>query len=87
MLPLWYPDLALGPFFYFQRLKGSIFYDYGQSKYQNQTTPYQSVGLELSTDFNFMRLNTVLLDMGVRFSYLPKTNKPVVEFIVGELGF
>ena len=84
-LPIWYPDLSLGPFLYFQRLKGNIFYDYGQSEYRNQVTPYRSVGLELSTDFNFMRLN-FLMDAGVRISYLPQTKKRVVELIVTQIG-
>ncbi|PIQ20545.1 MAG: hypothetical protein COW65_14435, partial [Cytophagales bacterium CG18_big_fil_WC_8_21_14_2_50_42_9] len=84
-MPIWYPDLALGPFLYFQRLKGNIFYDYGQSEYRNQVTPYRSVGLELSTDFNFMRLN-FLLDAGVRISYLPQTKKRVIELIVTQIG-
>lgn len=86
LLPVWYPDLALGPFFYFQRLKGNLFYDYGKSEYQNKITPYQSVGIELATDFNFMRLNSVLLEAGIRVSYLPKVNKPVFELTVGEFG-
>jgi len=84
-LPIWYPDLALGPFLYFQRIKGNIFYDYGQSEYRKQVSPYRSLGLELSTDFNFMRLN-ILLDAGVRISYLPQSKKPVVELIITELG-
>jgi len=83
--PIWYPDLALGPFLNFQRLKGNLFYDYGQSEYRNQVSPYRSVGLELSTDFNFMRLN-LLLDAGVRISYLPQTKSRVVELIITELG-
>ena len=84
-LPIWYPDLALGPFLNFQRLKGNIFYDYGKSEYQHQVTNYQSVGLELSTDFNMMRLN-FLLDAGVRISYLPQTKNRVVELIVTQIG-
>ncbi|WP_026462366.1 hypothetical protein [Adhaeribacter aquaticus] len=81
--PILYPDLALGPILYFQRLKGNVFYDYGKGG----STRYQSVGVELSTDFNFMRLGGVLLDAGVRVSYLPQTNKPVVELIIANLGF
>lgn len=91
--PIWYPDLALGPLLYFQRLKGNLFYDDGQTTLRNRVTQvqhrqtYRSVGLELSTDFNVMRLGGVVLDAGVRFSYLIPTRKPVVELMVANLGF
>ncbi|QMU31106.1 TolB-like translocation protein [Adhaeribacter radiodurans] len=90
-LPLWYPDLALGPILYFQRLKGNVFFDYGRgwsnrNVYQSDKR-YQSVGAELSTDFNFMRLNSVLLTLGVRFSYLPQEKDYAVELLVLDLGF
>jgi hypothetical protein len=91
-LPLWYPDIALGPILYFQRLKTNLFYDYGHGNRLDRTNNldrtynYQSVGVELTTDFNFMRLSGVLFDAGVRFSYLPQTKKPIFEFIVGEFN-
>ncbi|GEO04285.1 hypothetical protein AAE02nite_19490 [Adhaeribacter aerolatus] len=90
--PIFYPDFALGPFFYFQRLKSNIFYDYGYGqRYDrrnqvNRNYTYQSVGLELTTDFNFMRLQGVLFDAGVRVLYRPDTQKPSIEFIVGEFN-
>lgn len=92
-LPLLYPDFALGPFLYFQRLKTNLFYDYGYGeRYDrrnqlNQKTTYQSVGLELTTDFNFMRLQGVLFDAGVRILYRPDTQKPAIEFIVSDFNF
>ncbi|MDB5262273.1 MAG: hypothetical protein JWQ14_1554 [Adhaeribacter sp.] len=91
-LPVWYPDIALGPFLYFQRLKSNIFYDYGRGERfdrQNQLNrnyTYQSVGLELTTDFNFMRLQGVLFESGVRVLYRPDTQKPSLELIVGEFN-
>ena len=91
-LPVWYPDLALGPFLYFQRLKTNIFYDYGhgdrfdRQNQLNRKYTYQSVGLELTTDFNFMRLQGVLFDAGVRVLYRPDNQKPSVELIIGEFS-
>jgi hypothetical protein len=91
--PIWYPDLALGPFLYFQRLKGNLFYDDGQSTFRDRSTnrqrsnAYRSVGLELTTNFNVMRLAGVVLDAGVRVSYLLTPGKPAVEVILADLGF
>ncbi|QNF32647.1 PD40 domain-containing protein [Adhaeribacter swui] len=90
-LPLWYPDLALGPFLYFQRLRGNVFFDYGQGRskaviYQPNRN-YQSIGAELSTDFNVMRFNGILWNFGVRFSYLPQEKDLQVEVLVVDVGF
>lgn len=90
-LPLWYPDLALGPVLYFQRVRGNVFFDYGRgsgnvSVYQSNKR-YQSVGAELNINFNFMRLSGVLLDVGVRAAYLPKEKKLSVEPLLLNLGF
>jgi hypothetical protein len=91
--PIWYPDLALGPFLYFQRLKGNVFYDDGQSTFRDRNTlqqrvhEYRSVGLELTTNFNVMRLSGVVLDAGVRVSYLITPGKPAVELVLADLSF
>jgi hypothetical protein len=91
--PIWYPDLAVGPLLYFQRLKGNLFYDDGQTTFRDRRTnlkrmnEYRSVGLELTTNFNVMRLGGVVLDAGVRFSYLLTPGKPTVEVILADLGF
>jgi Tol biopolymer transport system component len=91
--PLWYPDLALGPLLYFQRLKGNVFYDDGQTTFRDRRTNlernnyYRSVGLELTTNFNVMRLSGVVLDAGLRFSYLLTPRKPSLEVILADLGF
>lgn len=92
-LPIWYPDLAIGPWLYFKRLKGNVFYDQGQTALRNRRTnrqqinDYRSVGLELTTNFHVMRLAGVELDVGARLSYLLNTGKPTVELLVADLGF
>ncbi|MBA4058729.1 MAG: hypothetical protein C0490_28690 [Marivirga sp.] len=68
-LPIWYPDIALGPILNLQRIKANFFYDFGQGTgrqyYYNESSNriymtmsdeiYQSVGVETTFDFNIMR--------------------------------
>jgi hypothetical protein len=74
-VPIADPDFALGRLFYFQRIKGGLFVDFGQGqvvddKNVTRKYAYNSYGFDLSTIFNFMRLN-VPIEMGVRFNYTP----------------
>ncbi len=85
-LPLFNPDWALGRWFYFKRLNGGLFYDYGKGTTEARTTQYQSIGADLTTEFHFMRL-PVPLEMGVRGIYKPQTNETVFQFLVIEVGF
>ena len=95
-LPLLYPDLSIGPWLYFQRVKTELFYDYGKGvtdvtnfdsglQWQNEQD-YYSVGAELTFDFNFMRA-LPMLELGVRYFYLPDLNQGGFEFLVGSFGF
>ncbi len=84
--PMMYPDLAIGPLLNIQRLKGNLFYDYGLGKTLGLSTEFNSMGIELSTDFNVMRFN-LLLDVGVRVSYLPVANDVQFELMILNLGF
>lgn len=81
-LPLWYPDIALGPILNIQRFKANVFYDYGRgngyqyyynlrngSVYQSPTdATYQSLGVEATVDFNIFRL-LPRGEVGVRTAY------------------
>ena len=81
-MPLWYPDIALGPVLNIQRIKANFFYDVGKGTgnvyYYNPTSGfvyltssdelYQSVGLETTFDFNIFRL-LPKLELGVRSTY------------------
>jgi hypothetical protein len=71
-LPLWYPDIALGPLLNLQRFRGNVFFDYarGQSTFSSGTIAqnYASVGGELRLDFNVMRF-LPQFNIGVRYSY------------------
>ena len=81
-LPLWYPDIALGPILNIQRIKANIFYDWGRGKgsqyyydiknsvvYQAATNAtYQSLGVDTSMDFNLFRL-LPRAEVGLRSTY------------------
>jgi hypothetical protein len=85
-LPLFNPDWAVGRWLYFRRFNGGLFYDFGQGETRQGTRQYQSVGVDLTTEFYFMRL-PVPLELGVRTIYLPDTNKWDFQFLVIEVGF
>jgi hypothetical protein len=84
-LPIWYPDIALGPVLNIQRIKANLFYDYGAGK-GNQyfyginedagdlfigTTDsiYKSVGVETTFDINIMRF-LPKFEIGFRATYI-----------------
>ncbi len=74
-LPLWYPDLAIGPLAFIKRIKANFFFDYGDLKtgfpFDNNdflNGSMTSTGVELRFDVRAIRL--VDIDFGVRYSYL-----------------
>ena len=95
-LPLLHPDLRIGPFFYIQRIKAKLFYDYGfgESDVKNEANgitsvssqAYQSAGIDLTFDFNVMRA-LPMLELGARVVYLPDTQEAKFEFLIGSVGF
>lgn len=102
-LPVWYPDINLGPVVNIQRLRVNAFYDFGQAigenyfyaesgrVYASSTDKnYHSVGAEFTVDVNVMRL-LPQLDLGLRATYInpaiPSQRKLVVEFVLGTLNF
>jgi hypothetical protein len=82
-MPVWYPDINLGPVLNIQRLRANAFYDYGRSggnTYyydiknsnvlgQKIDRRYDSVGAEFTVDVNVMRL-LPQLDLGLRVTYV-----------------
>ncbi|MCD6555795.1 MAG: PD40 domain-containing protein, partial [Bacteroidales bacterium] len=80
--PVWYPDINIGPFVYFKRLRANVFYDYANSDdiYMNQygdfftyLTKYQSAGLELFLQIYVLRLQEPI-EIGGRISYILSRN-------------
>ena len=90
-LPIWYADVAMGPFINIQRLKGNAFLDYGfgtsftgTNNARSQT--YASVGGELKVDINVLRY-LPQFEIGVRYSYGLEPSVTKVEFLVGLINF
>lgn len=77
-LPLMYPDLNLGGWLYFKRLRADLYYDHAVARDGGTTTPLRSAGLELVADTSFLRLtNTV--GVGLRSSWLFDAGQPAFE--------
>lgn len=88
-LPVWYPDIAVGPVVNFQRVRANVFLDYGYgqfSLYNGGNSTYLSTGAEIKFDINVFRL-LPQLDIGVRYSYGIQPSASVFEFLLGTLNF
>ncbi len=91
LMPLAYPDLALGRMFYLKRLRTNLFGDYAQAKsvlYGSNHSVlgtigknFSSVGLELMADGHLLRLVTPV-SCGVRGIYRPEMKDYVLEFLL-----
>jgi Tol biopolymer transport system component len=88
MMPVWYPDIALGPLVNFQRLRANGFFDYsfGSSQLSKTNSQYTSVGVEAKLDLNIMRFYPQF-DIGVRYTrgLSPATSQ--IEFLLGTFNF
>jgi hypothetical protein len=89
--PLFYPDFALGPLLNIQRVKAAFLYDVGQGDDElvpnTKTIHYQSISAEIGFDVNFLRLNFLLFDIGLRATYIPDTQQFVPSLVIGQIGF
>jgi len=92
-LPLWYPDIAIGPLLNLQRFRANLFLDgaRGIGRFPSDTfyQTYASAGGELRLDFNVMRF-LPQFNIGVRYSYglLPSTTKTnLFEIFIGGFSF
>lgn len=69
-MPLWYPDMAIGPLAFLQRVSTHFFYDSAKISLRepfNQNNLIRSAGVELILDVRLIRLLDV--KAGVRYSY------------------
>lgn len=90
-LPVWYPDIALGPVLNIQRFRLNGFVDYGFGSLARQretlSETYLSAGVEAKFDINVLRF-LPQLDIGFRYSY---GFQPVAvsrfEFLLGTINF
>jgi hypothetical protein len=97
-LPLFDPDFAIGRFLYLKRFKANIFADfgYGETVYSGLrfrdgsiaklTGNYTSLGIDLTTQFHFMRFNQQF-EAGIRAIYLPDKGQYLIQPLVLDIGF
>lgn len=94
-LPLWYPDIALGPILNFKRVRVNGFMDYafGDNPKLRATRPDQpstysslSLGAELKLDLNILRFLPEY-DVGFRYSYGPNLGTTRFEVLLGTFNF
>lgn len=87
-LPLWYPDISLGPWLNIQRFRGNAFFDYGfgSNPRNGSSQTYASVGGELRMDFNALRY-LPQFNVGFRYSYGLQPTVSQFEFLIGFLNF
>ncbi|GAL83516.1 translocation protein TolB [Sporocytophaga myxococcoides] len=79
-LPLCYPDWKVGPILYLKRIKGLLFYDYGDGRNKGSSRYYNSTGIELTGDmhlFNFV----APIELGARGIYFPHDQYFRIEFL------
>ena len=97
-LPLFDPDLVLGRFLYLKRFKANLFADfgYGETVYSGLrfrdgsiaklTGNFTSIGIDLTTQFHFMRFNQQF-EAGVKAIYLPDKGQFLIQPLVLDIGF
>lgn len=87
-LPIWYPDIAIGPLLNIQRfrLNGFVDYAYVQSDIQRYATYYSTAGLEFRADLNILRFFPQL-DLGVRVTTGLKPTFTQFEMLIGTFNF
>jgi len=88
-LPVWYPDIALGPVLNIQRVRLNGFLDHalGNFRYfRGGNTTYTSVGGEIRFDINIMRF-LPQMNLGLRYAYGLKPSVTKFEFLLGTFNF
>jgi hypothetical protein len=89
-MPVWYPDIALGPLVNFQRIRTNFFLDYGfgETSLRNRTVSrtYLSTGAEVKLDINILRF-LPQFDIGFRYSYGIEPSVTRFEFLIGTFNF
>lgn len=92
-MPLWYPDIALGPLLNIQRVRANAFLDYGFGANPDFATAtnsgkkeYVSTGVEIKFDFNVMRF-LPQFNIGFRYTYGIKPSVTTFELLVGSFVF
>ena len=78
--PLLYPDLSLGPILFIKRVKTTLFYDHAIATTNNETTDFNSIGIDLTADMHILRF-LAPFDLGLRTIYKPQHDSFAFEFL------
>lgn len=87
-MPLWYPDIHVGPLFNVQRIRLNAFVDYGfgSSPQFESSQTYTSVGGEVKFDLNIIRF-LPQIDIGFRYTVGLSPSTTSFEFLLGTINF
>jgi len=85
-IPLFYPDLVLGPVLYIKRISTNLFYDHALIYLENEADLYNSAGIDLSFEVNWFKV-LVPFEMGVRYSYALRDHTHHFEFLIFGVSF
>jgi hypothetical protein len=88
VFPIVYPDLEIGSLFYVKRIRGALWADHlkGSNILFNGSHPhfenknYTTIGVDLVTDMNFLRI-PFPLSIGGRVIYEPETGNVEMEWL------
>ncbi len=70
-LPLFYPDVAIGPIAFIKRFRTKMFFDYGFGEIKSATKTISSFGIDLTADVGLFNLGSSFnMPFGIRISYL-----------------
>ncbi|MBN2664017.1 MAG: hypothetical protein JXR68_10240 [Bacteroidales bacterium] len=85
--PIAYPDINIPYLLYIKRFRGNIFYDYALVNQSQNAGSLNSIGFELFSDFNILRMEYVTFSAGLRFSYMTDVDKYNFELLSFNIGF
>jgi hypothetical protein len=94
-MPIWYPDISLGPIVNVKRVRLNTFTDYAfgdnprlrsQNPNADSVHTFLSTGVEVKFDINVFRFLPEL-DLGFRYSYGIQPSASLFEFLLGTFNF
>jgi hypothetical protein len=85
-LPLWYPDLSIGPLMYIKRIRAGVFFDYGKGYFGQNMSKYKSLGGSITLEFNIFRYKYPL-EVGLQCAYKPQEQSTDISVLILGLPF
>lgn len=79
-LPLMYPDFHLGGLLFIKRIRANAFFDFTSVSNPDPQTIYNSIGLDLVSDFHLLGLS-IPISAGIRTVYLERSGSVVSSLL------